>query len=307
MYATLDIGTNSILLLIGEVLPDGQITIKADEARLNRLGENLGRTEKLEPLAILRTIEVLKEFREICNKHEVSKVIACGTQALRIASNAKEFVSQIKKELGLEIEIISAKNEAWYTYAACSKDFGKDILVCDIGGGSTELIWGNLGRQDKTGEKCHYISSPLGSVSLTERLIQTDPIEAEDFNALRSTVDEELNKALNTTVYRHAKKLVATAGTATTLASIYKKLPVYDHKAVHGTNLEMLDLQVILDNLKARSILDRSKIPGMQKGREDVILAGALILDRIMRRFGYDNVTISDKGLRWGLFYEHFL
>ncbi|MFH1875208.1 MAG: Ppx/GppA phosphatase family protein [Pseudomonadota bacterium] len=307
MFATIDIGSNSTLLLIGEVLPDGQIAIKTDLAKINRLGEGVAQTEKLQPIAILRTIEVLKEYRELCNNNEVSQVIAVGTQALRTATNAKEFVSQIKKELGLEIEILSAKNEAWYTYIACAKDFGEDILVCDIGGGSTELIWGNFGNRDKTSEKCHFLSASLGCVALTERLVQTDPISAEDFHLLRVTIDEQLNKSLNTNVYRHAKKLVATAGTATTLASIYKKLTTYDHQKVHGTNIEMLDLQVILDNLKARSVLERAKMPGMQKGREDVLLAGTLILDRIMRRFGYDNVTFSDRGLRWGLFYEHFL
>lgn len=325
MFATIDIGTNSTLLLVGDTLPDGRIRIVADEARVSRLGQGLSSNENLEPEAINRTVATLKEYRQICERHNVSSLAAVGTAALREASNSQVFLAQVKEELDLEVEIISPEREAWLTYIGSARDFGQDILVCDIGGGSTELIWGKpppavskttaeegtapapIPKEEKVKhEECQFLTIPIGSVVLTERHVKTDPIAVEEFKELCTVIDQMLNRSLLGLSHRHAEKLVATAGTATTLAAIEKKLEVFDHKKVHGCILEMLDIQVIVDLLKARTIADRRKIPGLQHGREDVILAGAIILDRVMRRLGYDMVTISDRGLRWGLFYERF-
>lgn len=325
MFATIDIGTNSTLLLVGETLPDGRIRIVADEARISRLGQGLSSRENLEPEAINRTISTLKEYRQICEKHNVSSLAAVGTAALREASNARVFLAQVKEELDLEVEIISPEREAWLTYIGSARDFGQDILVCDIGGGSTELMWGKpphaasktTAKEENTSppvpkgekiqrEECLFLTIPIGSVVLTERHVKTDPIAVEEFRELCVVIDQQLNRSMLGLSHRHSDKLVATAGTATTLAAIEKRLAVFDHKKVHGCVLEMLDIQVIVDLLKARTIADRRKIPGLQSGREDVILAGAIILDRVMRRLGYDNVTVSDRGLRWGLFYERF-
>jgi exopolyphosphatase/guanosine-5'-triphosphate,3'-diphosphate pyrophosphatase len=325
MFATIDIGTNSTLLLVGDTLPDGRIRIAADEARVSRLGQGLSSRENLNEDAIERTISTLKEYRQICDKHGVSSTAAVGTAALREARNANVFLSRVKEELDLEVEIISPEREAWLTFVGSSRDFGQDILVCDIGGGSTELIWGkpppavsktaagegNITPAIPKGgeihhEECQFLTIPIGSVLLTEQYVKTDPIAAEEFRELCIVIDRQLNHSLLGLSHRHADRLVATAGTATTLAAIEKKLAVFDHKKIHGCVLEMLDIQVIVDILKAKTIAERKKIPGLQHGREDVILAGAVILDRVMRRLGYDIVTISDRGLRWGLFYERF-
>lgn len=325
MFATIDIGTNSTLLLVGDTLPDGRIRIVADEARVSRLGQGLSSKEDLDPEAINRTVSTLKEYRQICEKHNVSSMAVVGTAALREASNARTFLTQVKDELDLEVEIITPEREAWLTYIGSARDFGQDILVCDIGGGSTELIWGKpppavskasmeeenasaaIPKEEKTQhEECQFLTIPIGSVVLTERHVKTDPIATEEFKELCIIIDQMLNRSMLGLSHRHAEKLVATAGTATTLAAIEKKLAVFDHKKVHGCILEMLDIQVIVDILKANTIAERRKIPGLQHGREDVILAGAIILDRVMRRLGYDTVTISDRGLRWGLFYERF-
>lgn len=308
MFATIDIGTNSVLLLVGETRPDGRINIVADEARISRLGQGICVQENLQVEAIERTISVLKEYVGICEKHHVSTIAAVGTAALREAANASAFISRAKEELNLEIEIIPPEREAWLTFMASARDFGTDALVCDIGGGSTELIWGkpSAPANKPHHEDCQFMTLPLGSVVLTERFVKSDPVTIDEFHELCAAIDQQLNQALMSLSHRHAEKLVATAGTATTIAAIEKKMTIYDHKKIHGTILEMLNIQVIIDVIKMRTLAERSKIPGLQHGREDVIFAGAIILDRVMRRLGYDTVTISDKGLRWGLFYERF-
>lgn len=308
MFATIDIGTNSVLLLIGDSLPDGRIRIAADEARITRLGEGLTAQENLSPAAIERTVAALKDYRQLCDKHHVSAMAVAATEALRRASNANEFLLRARDELGFEIEIVTPEQEAWLTFHACAREFGTDILVCDAGGGSTELIWGRSqpGETKSDVSSCRYLSLPIGSVMLTEHFIKNDPVTPDEFKELCTIIDQHLAQALHSLSHRHADKLIATAGTATTLAAIEKRMTSFDHSKIHGTILEMLDIQVIIDELKIKSVAERRKITGLQKGREDVILAGAIILDRVMRRLGYDVVTVSDRGLRWGLFYERF-
>ena len=301
MFATIDIGTNSVLLLIGDTLPDGRIKIAADEARITRLGEGLTAHEDLSPVAVDRTISALKDYRALCEKHRVSVAAVVATEALRRAANANDFLLKARDELGFEIEILTPEKEAWLTFHACAREFGTDLLVCDIGGGSTELVWGKL-----LPNECQYLSIPVGSVVLTEHFVKNDPVTPDEFRELCTVIDQHLGQALHSLSHRHADRLVATAGTATTLAAIEKRMASYDHSKIHGIMLEMLDVQVIIDELRMKSISERRKILGLQKGREDVILAGAIILDRIMRRLGYDVVTVSDRGLRWGLFYERF-
>lgn len=307
MFATIDIGTNSVLLLVGDTLPDGRIKIAADEARITRLGEGLTAREELSPAAIERTFAALKDYRGICEKHHVSAAAVVATEALRRATDSKEFLRKIKDELGFEIEVIPPEQEAWFTFHACAREFGSDLLVCDIGGGSTELIWGRPAGEGKADAgSCQYLTIPIGSVVLTEHFVKNDPITPDEFRELCTIIDQHLAQSLHSLSHRHADRLVATAGTATTLAAVEKKMTSFDHSKIHGMVLEMLDVQVIIDELKSKSVSDRRKIPGIQKGREDVILAGAIILDRVMRRLGYDIVTVSDRGLRWGLFYERF-
>ncbi len=308
MFATIDIGTNSVLLLIGDSLPDGRIRIAADEARITRIGEGLTQSENLSAEAIERTLAALKEYRQLCEKHHVSASAVVATEALRRASNADQFLLRARDEMGFEIEVVTPEKEAWLTFHACAREFGTDILVCDVGGGSTELIWGRpqSGETKSETSSCQYISMPIGSVVLTEHFIKNDPVTADEFKEICTIIDQHLAQALQSLSHRHADKLIATAGTATTIAAIEKHMTSFDHSKIHGIVLEMLDVQVIIDELKMKSVAERRKIVGLQKGREDVILSGAIILDRVMRRLGYDVTTVSDRGLRWGLFYERF-
>lgn len=289
--ATIDIGTNSVLLLIVEKKQDHSLNILADEAIITRIGEGLGQANQFLSSGMERTLNCLKRYRILCDQHRVEKIIAVGTAAFRKAANAKEFVAQVKKECGFEVEVISGKREARLTWKAASTDFGGDIIVVDIGGGSTEII---------LSEK-QLVSLPVGSVFLTENFCHSDPISEDDYQKICNTIEEQLNslKLKN----KNVKQLIATAGTATTLGAIQKKMMVYKHHEIHGLQLSLTEIKKILVELKSKTVAERKKIPGLEPLRADVILAGTLLLQKISEYFGFDVITISDRGVRWGLVY----
>ena len=302
--ATIDIGTHSVLLLITEKNQSGAIISIADEATLTRIGEGMGSHNIFVTAGMERTLAVLKKYKTICDKHGVKKIIAVGTAAFRKAGNAKEFVAQVQKECGIAIEIISGEREAALTWRAASTDFGNDIVVVDIGGGSTEII-----EYDRTmvrscdGKKTKCISLPIGSVILTEQFCHSDPISDHDYKNLKSQITKAL-KNYRTIVPSYNRTLIATAGTATTLGAIQKKMTTYKHAEIHGSKLTLQELKKIIADLKSKTIAERKKIAGLEPGRADVILAGATLLEKIASHFSAKEITVSDRGVRWGLVYE---
>lgn len=297
MFATIDIGTNSVLLLIGEPLPDGQVAVAADCAEGTRLGQGLAQFGKISPEASARTFEVLKRYHDLCAKHGAQEIAVVGTAALRSASNASEFLDALKLKLGLEVEIISQDREALLTYEACSHDFGKEIVVIDIGGGSTEFVSAN-----------RMASIPIGCVSLLEEFLKTDPPTEDEIISLRASVRKALETSLEPSTFArpHDLDLVAVAGTATTLKAIELSLRTYDPKRVHGSKLSLPDLRNIIDMLLKKTIAQRKEIDGLIPQRADVIVPGAWLLHEAMSYLGFEKALISDRGVKWGLFYERF-
>jgi exopolyphosphatase/guanosine-5'-triphosphate,3'-diphosphate pyrophosphatase len=295
MFATIDIGTNSVLLLIGKSLHDGDIAVAADLAEVTRLGQGLAHSGEISPEASARTLETLKRYHKLCKKLGAREIAVVGTAALRTASNATEFINRAESALGLKVEIISEEQEAMLTYKACSHDFGSDIMVIDIGGGSTELV-----------SKEHTVSIPIGCVSLLEEFLKTDPPTEKEMLLMRTSVRKELESAIEQKTFKHRGALVAVAGTATTLGSIELSLEHYDPKAVHGSRLSISDLCKIIQVLLKKNLTDRREIKGLNPDRADVIVPGAGILYEAMNYLGFSKVTISDRGVKWGLFYEKF-
>ena len=296
--AAIDIGTHCVLLLIVEN-KNNQLVPLVDEATLTRIGEGMGQTNVFLPSGMERTLEVLKKYKTICDKQRVEKIIAVGTAAFRKAKNAKEFVAQVKKECGIIINIICGEREAELTWKAASTDFGEEIAVVDIGGGSTEII-----RPETRDQRPETNSIPIGSVLLTEKYCHSDPISEKDYKNLCNAIDKQVqllkpNASL-------PKTLVATAGTATTLGAIKKKMRIYKHAAIHGSKLTLAELKKIIADLKSKTIAERKKILGLEAGRADVILAGSLLLEKIAEHFGFKEIMISDRGVRWGLVYKEF-
>lgn len=302
--ATIDIGTHSVLLLIVEKKSDGSLEVLADEATLTRIGEGMGSTNIFLPSGMARTLSVLSKYRILIDRHGVQKIIAVGTAAFRKAENAADFVKQVEKECGLFIEIISGEREAALTWEAASTDFGPDIAVVDIGGGSTEIIsYDSTMVRSYDSKNLYCISLPIGSVILTEQYCHSDPVNEQDYKNLKKKIITVL-KNQSTSVPAYQRTMIATAGTATTLGAIKKKMKVYHHNEIHGMKLSLAELKAIIADLKSKTIEERKKIVGLEPGRADVILAGSLLLKKIAERFGFKEITVSDRGVRWGLVYE---
>ena len=297
--AAIDIGTHSVLLVIIEKKSDGTLQVLEDHATLTRIGEGMGSHQVFLAGGMERTLTLLKRYKNTCDQHQVEKMIAVGTAAFRKAQNAKQFVADVKKECGIAIDIIPGEREAELTWKAASTDFGEEIAVLDIGGGSTEVI------AQKENGNLFCTSMPIGSVYLTEKFVHSDPISEEEYKKICNVIDEHLNSLnIDTKAHRHIDTFVATAGTATTLAAIKAKMKIYHHHEVHGSTLSLDEVTQVIKELKSKTIAERKKISGLEPGRADVILAGATLMQKVAQHFGIQTITVSDRGVRWGLIYE---
>jgi exopolyphosphatase/guanosine-5'-triphosphate,3'-diphosphate pyrophosphatase len=295
--SSIDIGTNSVLLLIAEIRDDEVYPVK-QEARIARLGEGLNETGTLSETAMKRTLSVLRDYAIICEEMGTIEIFAVGTAAMRNAKNGKEFAQRIIEELKLPVEIISDQREAELTYKASAHSFGNDITLIDVGGGSTEFILGDA-------QNIFAKSLGLGVVAITERFLHKDPTTEEELSSVKNYVESFLKENLDSRFFQiKSQKLIATAGTPTTLAAIHKGIDPYDPAKVHGMELNNSDIDSIIVELMKRTLEQRSKLKGLQPGREDVILPGAVLIRTAMELMGFSKITVSDRGVRWGLIYE---
>jgi exopolyphosphatase / guanosine-5'-triphosphate,3'-diphosphate pyrophosphatase len=300
--AFIDIGTNTILCLIAELRDGGRFRVLDDLAEITRLGQGVDRTGLISQEGEQRSSAVLRGYLAACKTLGVGEVIAVGTSALRDARNSLEVRQRWHLELGLEVRVIGGDDEARYSFLAAQRGLpltADELLVIDIGGGSTEFIRGN------DSGVTHALSLNLGSVRLTERFIRSDPVRAEEVADLTSAIDNEL-VALGQH-WRHlvvASTWVGTAGTFTTMAAVEKKLIRYSHSVVHGSHLAHVEVQRQVQLYRSKTLAERKAIPGLEPKRADVILAGAVLIDRMMTLFGARQLIVSDQGVRYGLLYE---
>lgn len=300
---TIDIGTNTILMLVADVTTDGTIAPVHDAQVIARLGKGVDATRRITPETTRRVLEYLRDFKEISGTFHSEKILAAGTSALRDASNRKEFVDTVRNELGMDISVLSGEEEAELTYQGAVSEFvGPDsdsvLAVLDIGGGSTELTIG-VGR--KATQKA---SLDVGSVRLTERILQASPPSAV---ALQQAVGEIRDRLSQFPELPPRSRLIGVAGTVTTLASIDLGLETYDRARVSGHFLSFESIGRISKELNSLSLSHMAKdFPQIQTGRSDVIVAGVLILLESLRRFGVGGITASDRGLRYGMALREF-
>ncbi|OQA60345.1 MAG: Exopolyphosphatase [bacterium ADurb.Bin270] len=290
MRAVIDIGTNSVLMLVAKKKSNGAIELGTEKVMITRLGEGLTETGCISKEGEERTIAALKSFLQTCGAFNVAEITA--------ASNALAFIKRVKSELGIDIEIMGAEKEARLTYEASSIDFGKDIIVVDIGGGSTEFIKGP--------KPLEIASLPIGSVSLTEDFIHSDPVSDDDESELRTSIFDHLLHDVPIETSPETQNVIATAGTATTLMAMHFEVEKYDSKLIHGQKLSIDAVAKIIDELRERSVEERKELVGLQPERAEVIFAGAVLFHEVMKHLGLREITVSDRGLRWGLFYEKF-
>jgi exopolyphosphatase/guanosine-5'-triphosphate,3'-diphosphate pyrophosphatase len=302
--ATIDVGTNTILLLVVELDADGAFRVLTDRAEIARLGEGVDRNRSLSAAGVERALEVLREYVHACRNFGVEEIVAAGTSALRDALDAKSFLDLLKREFKLDLRVLSGREEAAYSYLAVREGLqldAKDVLVVDVGGGSTEFIWA------KDGKLHDWASLDLGSVRLTERFLTSDPARKEECDRLIHTVEQSLGKLLTDWgALRQGSRpaMVGIAGTFTTLSAVEKGLTHYSHSEVHGSRLGRAEVERQVELYRSKTVAERKKIAGLEPKRADVILAGALVIQRIMVLFDIDQAIVSDQGIRYGLLYE---
>lgn len=231
---------------------------------------------------------------------QVDDIRAIGTQALREARNADEFVTPAVELLGAPITVIAGEREARLISRAVEHSLpvihGDRFVIADVGGGSTEII---ISSPDGTSVES-FTSLPIGSVRLHERHLHSDPPSAEQIHALMTDIDNTLNTI---TLPRHVL-LVGSAGTATTLSSVDQRLPAYDASRVHGYEMPRHTVERLLEELLAQTVAQRRERPGMPQQRADVIAAGAAIFIRLLHRLESETFVVNDRGVMWGVAHE---
>lgn len=310
LLAGIDIGTNTLRLLIAEFSRNRAFQKIHSHRHITRLGENISRTGRLKGKAIDRTMEVLKNFSKICSEYTLDGVYTVATSAVRDASNGTEFIKMVRERTGFDVNIISGDEEARLTMLGVSSGLGiddKDVFLMDIGGGSTEFVFASKG------EIRFKVSTDIGVVRFTEQYLHSDPPEGEEIEQLKSAIEKRLGtlsiQKKGTDLFFPGKinlspfsvSFIGTAGTVTTLAAIEQQMTVYDPEKVHGYRMNREGIRKIEETLSRMTVKERRKVPGIEGGREDIIVAGAVITEKVMERFGFDEMIVSDYGLREGL------
>ena len=296
--ASIDIGTNTVRLVIFETELTGGLTQLYQAMAITRLGEGMDTKKRLLDARMDETISKLIEFRKKCREFEPLTIRAVATSAVRESSNQQEFVSRAKIEADVKVEVIPWEQEAGLMIKGVLwrlPNTEKDILAFDIGGGSTEFI---LARDRKI---ISAFGTLLGSIRLTEKFISRHPIDISEYKLLEVFLRRELREVKNKLSDFPPELLLGTAGTVTTLAAIDENIYPYDSEKVHGKSITFKRVEEILETLKRKSLDERLAMRTIEKGREDLIIAGGALTLEIMRIFNCKLLTISDYGLREGL------
>jgi exopolyphosphatase / guanosine-5'-triphosphate,3'-diphosphate pyrophosphatase len=307
-FAAIDVGTNTVLLTVAERRGAGFAPL-AERSEITRLGRGVDRTGRLDPAAIRDTVQVLARYAAEARALGASAIACVATSAVRDASNGAAFFEAAAAAAGVVPEVISGEEEARLVYRSAWRDFGSPagaaattLAVLDVGGGSTEFTFGRgpepLGR----------VSLQIGAVRLTERLAEQDPLGAAGLERLRAAAREAVRELalLRGSADLAGSRLVAVAGTVTTLAAVAQALPTYDAGRVHGSELSLAGLERLFERLGALTVAERARLPGMEPKRADVIVAGCAVLLEAMGATGFDRLTVSDRGVRWGLLHDRF-
>jgi len=309
LRAAIDIGSNTFRLLIARSLgkehTNGQVSPPWKVAyythRIVRLGEGLHHSEKLSEAGMRRAVTVLKEFADIITAHGIKPEAACAaaTAAMRDAENGKEFSYRIRQETGLHIRIIDGETEASMSLAGATavleNDARSNMLLFDIGGGSTEFI------RAHDGILCDAISCKLGVVRLVDAHLNSDPPSTADYAAMVAASNRHLDS-----VEQHwgddriPAHLVGTAGTVTTLAAIHLDLAPYDADVINNHVIPRVDFLALRDRLLSLTHDQRQTMRTIEEGRADLMVAGLAIIEAVMTRWHYSKLIVVDAGLLEG-------
>jgi exopolyphosphatase/guanosine-5'-triphosphate,3'-diphosphate pyrophosphatase len=302
--AAIDVGTNTVLLTVAERRGRSFHPV-VERAEITRLGRGVDRTGRLDPAAIAETVAVIARYAAEARSLGATRIAAVATSAARDAGNGAEFFEAARAAAGLVPEVIPGGEEARLVHLSAWGDFGapgRRLAVLDVGGGSSEVTWG--GGPVPEGRR----SFQMGAVRLTERISPGDPPSGDELRRMHESAREALGEvtAIRASGALAGARLVAVAGTVTTLAAVAQALPAYDASRVHGSRLSLEELRALLGRLASLTTAERSRLPGMEPKRADVIVAGAVLVATALELGGFDVLTVSDRGVRWGLLHDRY-
>lgn len=292
--AAIDCGTNSVRLLVSD---GGRITVER-LMRITRLGEGVDATGRLADAAIERTVAVLREYREVIDRLGAQRVRMTATSAARDAANRDEFFAAATEAIGVTPELLSGEEEGRLSFLGATADLDVadgPFLVCDIGGGSTEFVWG-------TTEAEISVSTDMGCVRMTEAWLHSDPPDPLELSQALSIISLHIDDVLREMpMAPDAATFVGLAGTVSTAAAVELGLATYDRDRIHHFALSREAIEDVFRTLATESVEDRKDNPGLEPQRADVIVGGMCVLVSIMRRFGFDSCLVSESDILDGL------
>lgn len=296
--AAIDVGTNSTRLLVAEERTGG---FRPLERRMvvTRLGEGVDKRRAMSPEALKRTLATVADYAATCGEYGVEGLVVTGTSAVRDALNRNEFFTGIKALTGEEPRLLTGEEEARATFRGAVADLPETgpRLVLDIGGGSTELVYG-------THEPSDLVSLDIGCVRLLEKHLHSDPPTGSELESLRNEVVEAVSPFRNDVPIDRSTKLVGVAGTVTQLAALKAGLATYDPEVTHHMALTHGDVRLLARRLGTLPYEKRARVKGLVPGRADVIVSGAEILLTVMETFDFAEVLVSEKDILDGLVLE---
>jgi exopolyphosphatase / guanosine-5'-triphosphate,3'-diphosphate pyrophosphatase len=299
-FAVIDLGTNSVKLHVAERDAAGHWTRVLDRSEVTRLGEGLAETGRIAPGAQQRTLVAIQGMVADARRLGAAQVVAVGTMGMRSAANSGDFIAAVRDACGITIDVIGGDEEARLAYLAVQDSLGIPgglVVVFDTGGGSTQVT---LGRD---GQVLDRFSLNLGAARLTERFGLAGPVSQETLDAARAAIGGELGR-LDSLARPDA--LVGMGGAVTNLTAVSLALSPYDPERIQGATLTRAEVEGQIARYATLDAEGRRAIPGLQPGRAEVILAGALVVLTLMDMLGQERLSVSDRGLRHGVLIERF-
>lgn len=287
--AAIDIGTNSMRLLLTNYV-EGKFFDRQKYINTTRIGQNVDKEGIISDEAIERNVDALYEFANIAKEYGCEKIYAMGTSALRDSKNKEDFLKRAFDKSKVLVEIISGDNEADLGFLGVVQEIDdEDILVIDIGGGSTEFIVGN-----KTEGIKFTKSENVGALRMTEKFLVKDPVDDLEFENARRHIESTIMDTIDKISKFNIKKVVGIGGTITSLSAMHQDLKVYDTNKIHKSVILDTDIGEILHNLRELNVKQKRNLNGLQPKRADIITAGALILNIIIKNLKIEDIIVSE-------------
>ena len=315
LYAAVDLGTNNCRLLIARPADrDGGFEVVDAFSRIVRLGEGLAQTGALSEAAMARTIAALRICASKMRRRNVARARIVATEACRMASNADVFMQRVARETGLDLDVVTAEDEARLAVLGCAPLLDREAaraLVFDIGGGSTELVWLDMtpGGRGSEPQLLAWASLPVGVVTLADRYGGRS-LDAAGYAAMVAEVEgrlagplwpQGLADAMADSIGQGNVQLLGTSGTVTTIAGIHLDLPRYDRAQVDGTWIDFAEVTGVTRRLGAMTFDQRAEVPCIGRERADLVMAGCAILEAIQKAWPCRRLRVADRGLREGI------